>query len=206
MALCTWGAGLAAQALAGPHHTQTPSRWVTSLPEHQEGATMDIRVHHPRRGVNLPKACGQITGSPFPGSRNLLPLCWLLFLSFSPRVRMRMSTCISPWPLTVKPPGETSHIAGKVLTHLAARCSVRFDKEPSGFVSSPAKTTPAHPCPGAAGAVLCVQLHQQTVPSLLPARNSIEFFQESSHSRCLHPADDKSLPERTGCTACLWLS
>lgn len=107
-----------------PHHTQIPLVWGTSLAEHRRGATMDIRVHHPQTGVNLPKAdleMGQITGSPFPGSRNLLPLCWLRFLSSSPRVRMRMSTCISPWPLTVKPPGGTSHIAGKLLTHLAAR-------------------------------------------------------------------------------------
>ncbi|TRZ21177.1 hypothetical protein HGM15179_005938 [Zosterops borbonicus] len=41
---------------------------------------------------------------------------------------------VSEYPRGMKPPGETSHIAGKVLTHLAARCSVRFDKEPSGFL------------------------------------------------------------------------
>lgn len=193
MALCPWVLqGQLGPLLAPITLRQTPLVWGTSLAGQWQGATTDTRVISPSRSKPFQ---GLLT----KGANYWEPLSWqqqLLTRSGNehlhlPSASASETTCRN----------RTAHTAAKGLPLRASRCPVRFDKEASGSVGSLCKATPAHPCGGAAraaGAVLGVQLHQQPLPACSPPSSSTEL-----RARCLHPAGDKSLPERTGCTASL---
>lgn len=148
MALCPWGA--AARALAGPRCT--PLVWGTSLAEQWEGATVDIRAHHPQTGVKLSKVYlqrGQITALSWqqkPSASLLAVLAQLLAESENEHFPLA-SDSETTWR-------NISHCWKGAATP-GLRCPVRFGKETSGFVGPLAKATPAHPCPGVARGCWC---------------------------------------------------